>query len=709
MADAPNTPPRKGFPPNHVRLDRTDSSTPHRIARTSVQSGGTNSGTHDSVDEYALNEINGRVLVGVDNLVERWLFPARDLEKVLLGKLVGVVIGRARDEKSWEMPGYFSDRGYLPWVGGRMREVCEWAAEFLVDEMARLKIVDSNEDSVPGNSAWLDRLRGRIWAVKPGNMTGGDGTRAVDIVLSATPNEASRWDTALVIGEHKSEDTQGQQRKAITQLAGYAGDMFGVQPFRHFVPGFTILRDQMQLWFCDRMGCFGSTRFSMSTDKEDSRRKFVEVLISLAVMDYDALGFDPDVYSDVKCTTMWTPTLSTTSSREVSAYVRVQGQVFHLQKVLFIRPGLVCRGTRCFLATCSSNPWVQYIVKFSWRFEGLQPEGALLERVGRNEKVRNVVRVHAFDERRDVKNDIRKGQDSGRPFVIKQSRIRKVLLPAPEMLLSAAQNRVFTRTVLKDVGQPLIEVSSALELIRGVRDSFIGHGTLYFDGGILHRDISRSNLLLRPPSSPLGAGFLIDLDYAIDINPESLQPASSGAPHRTGTLPYMAIDILNNNHGAHLYHHDVESFLYVLLWCCVYNQQGCGHIPEHSDDQSMVRRGNAAMKLLGVSEVTEDDLLDPLANWRKGAFNTIGLYKRRDVDVFFEALLVLLRPGFDVPPVLELLRTLRAELFGTGPQIVLPSVRMATGWDVEQRKRDERVLFENTCKAMERAIRLLEA
>ncbi|CAG8504708.1 391_t:CDS:2 [Rhizophagus irregularis] len=40
--------------------------------------------------------------------------------------------------------------------------------------------------------------------------------------------------------------------------------------------------------------------------------------------------------------------------------------------------------------------------------------------------------------------------------------------------------------------------------------------------------------------------------------------------HRTGTLPFMAIEILKHN-AEHTFQHDLESFFYVLCWiCCEY-------------------------------------------------------------------------------------------------------------------------------------------
>src|SRR2546423_13946886 len=67
-------------------------------------------------------------------------------------------------------------------------------------------------------------------------------------------------------------------------------------------------------------------------------------------------------------------------------------------------------------------------------------------------------------------------------------------------------------------------------------------------------------------------GFLIDLDMAKEIGSDS-----SGAMNRTGTMEFMAINVLRRS-GPHSYRDDLESFLYVLIWICVmYESTGDRH------------------------------------------------------------------------------------------------------------------------------------
>jgi len=72
----------------------------------------------------------------------------------------------------------------------------------------------------------------------------------------------------------------------------------------------------------------------------------------------------------------------------------------------------------------------------------------------------------------------------------------------------------------------------------------------------------------QPPSSP--KGFLIDLDLAKELPPCISPPTTpSSLRRRTGTMFFMAIEILKATAPRHSWRHDLESFLYVLIWLCV--------------------------------------------------------------------------------------------------------------------------------------------
>ncbi|KAG1748440.1 uncharacterized protein EDB91DRAFT_1198161 [Suillus paluster] len=85
--------------------------------------------------------------------------------------------------------------------------------------------------------------------------------------------------------------------------------------------------------------------------------------------------------------------------------------------------------------------------------------------------------------------------------------------------------------------------------------------------GVRHRDASPSNLKVYKTSDGRYIGVLNDYDLS------STQGTPTGNFERTGTVPFMAIDLLSPAAIAgqveHLYRHDAESLVWVLAWICM--------------------------------------------------------------------------------------------------------------------------------------------
>ncbi|KAI9065675.1 hypothetical protein FKP32DRAFT_1674509 [Trametes sanguinea] len=102
---------------------------------------------------------------------------------------------------------------------------------------------------------------------------------------------------------------------------------------------------------------------------------------------------------------------------------------------------------------------------------------------------------------------------------------------------------------------------------------------LFHRAGILHRDVSAYNIMWQPPESPdsqpvSGNFVLCDFDLAVNLgsdNPSSSSETSrvATAPHRTGTLPFLALELLKNDGTPHRLYHDYESLFWVVLWCAM--------------------------------------------------------------------------------------------------------------------------------------------
>ncbi|TFK45081.1 hypothetical protein BDQ12DRAFT_593497, partial [Crucibulum laeve] len=92
-----------------------------------------------------------------------------------------------------------------------------------------------------------------------------------------------------------------------------------------------------------------------------------------------------------------------------------------------------------------------------------------------------------------------------------------------------------------------------------------------WQAGLEHGDISVWNLMW---DSDMQSGVLNGFDLAVlrDIN--TGKPVTADSGERYGTIPFMALELLSNKYYdgklERQYRHDLESFIWVLTWLCLY-------------------------------------------------------------------------------------------------------------------------------------------
>ena len=89
--------------------------------------------------------------------------------------------------------------------------------------------------------------------------------------------------------------------------------------------------------------------------------------------------------------------------------------------------------------------------------------------------------------------------------------------------------------------------------------------------GIKHRDISISNLMCRRLENGKIQGVLNDWDVASTSHTES---DSEHTNMRTGTMPFMSIDLHQYPPPVHIERFEYESLFYVLYWICLSYSDG---------------------------------------------------------------------------------------------------------------------------------------
>ncbi|KAF8808704.1 hypothetical protein BYT27DRAFT_7337683 [Phlegmacium glaucopus] len=134
-------------------------------------------------------------------------------------------------------------------------------------------------------------------------------------------------------------------------------------------------------------------------------------------------------------------------------------------------------------------------------------------------------------------------------------------------------SRGHRRLVMTPIRKQITTFQSKCELILALIDIVEVLKCLYERHQMLHRDISPNNLMLIRPNleGEVRHGLLIDFDYAALIKALGSRAISAG--FRTGTPPFMAIDLMLHRDEpdkpfCHELRHDLESILYVILWIC---------------------------------------------------------------------------------------------------------------------------------------------
>jgi hypothetical protein len=644
--------------------------------------------THDEVDQRILEELTGRVYYDVGGYFERYF-----------------------EEKSWSnKAGNIYRKSMAQYADGRWSGWPEPSLQGLFFEWF-MKF----QDTV------LSGLDRRYYTSANKVLRGSEADRKLDIFLTpadvAMPNGEHDWSKVLVIGEHKQNPDEDRSTKTLLQLAGYARELFGSQPDRRFVPGFTICGSTMRLWVFDRSGPFNSEKFDIHKEPE----RFVQVIAGYALMTDAELG------------------LNTFIRRDGDKYIVAQGVRICLEdKPLAWQRAIVCRGTACYRGRNKGPGIWEHVVKFAWPSDKRCREGDLLK-LAKERGVKGIAEwVHHeqinIDGHPDTISYLRRGMKFGVPrklsskaswvdsgagssralsrtrslrgrsrsskgrlmglgistsnttisssgqkrkrdeeFVdgsggMKRSKsggsrtdveiatdaergepdttnLHSIQEPEPDSLAGCGSetygNRIHCCLVVSPAGRPLHAYRSTRELLEALCDAVRGHKSLLEDGKILHRDISETNIIITDATSKgEPKGRLIDLDLA-----KELDSVPSGASHRTGTMQFMAIEVLQGK--GHTYRHDLESFFYVFIWMCI----RYGHEDLDDDEEPM-------MKKRRVRPI----MTSRLRRWYSGTYTEIGQNKLGDMDKNgFEGIIAEFAPRFE--NLKKLARELRNVLF----------------------------------------------
>lgn len=391
---------------------------------------------------------------------------------------------------------------------------------------------------------------------------------------------------------------------------------------RLYSTGISIRETEMKLWYADRMGIVFSAPFDFLVEPH----LLFLILGAIASSTLDNLGVCPilifpdhtryDSYSDsiIELTRAYNP------RGDKLPNIRFK---FDSEREAHFAYGAVGRGTsvipikpnRSLKSLCRKD---KLVAKMGW---------ASIRRPAEDMTIRTIRRrlrqgaPDILQHVSDMKCSIaRTAQDMGLPRVfmselpVSEERVfRTLVLKAYEPLAAVNNAEEFKVIFIDAVRGPLCSHSDNMYRVVSYCDSigFSAHQYVWNVAGVLHRDISISNVMFYRKDTRV-IGVLSDWDIArsrsdIEADEDEVvqhreqscakfghryedcdhsHPLKHRAVEReiAGTIPFVAIDLLTKKKTpVHTYHHDLESFFFLLIYFCVCHdpvERRMGHIKE---------------------------------------------------------------------------------------------------------------------------------
>ncbi|RDK48224.1 hypothetical protein M752DRAFT_300036 [Aspergillus phoenicis ATCC 13157] len=315
--------------------------------------------------------------------------------------------------------------------------------------------------------------------------------------------------------------------------------------------------DLGRIWAFDRLGGVASEQFDINKDG----LQFVFIILGFLWMSNEQYGFDPTIITKED------------GRRCIEIEQGGQVQLLVLKRLMKRAPCIAGRATTCWEAYCENESGVPLVVKDSWQYTERDEEGDLLQEAT-NTGVINVARHYYHNtvcirgKTDDIQDNVRGGLDirtasnfcperlappsadtsvadasresrsTNRPGVKRTPSQTDASMPPSKRVRSSKApgsphklpNRVHRHIVLRDYGEPIYKASTHESLLAALEGCITGHQSLH-EVGILHRDISASNLMVNEDvNNPSWPAFLIDLDLAI----REERDGASGANSKTG-------------------------------------------------------------------------------------------------------------------------------------------------------------------------------
>ncbi|KAJ3928147.1 MAG: protein kinase [Lentinula lateritia] len=399
------------------------------------------------------------------------------------------------------------------------------------------------------------------------------GTKKTTEVV--TSQEYARRAEAELRAEQKMSSTQGQRHTRI-QCASYAKEMLSNGIIRNHAMGITADDSGFRFQYYDRSKVVESQPFHILND--ESKTLLMAMVCQLNKLSTEKLGFIPNLdlneFDHLRNPEQLTFNFKDDPSTLVGATYTFTGsdgrrRRIRITKVLYRAEGIIGRCSIVVEVVCLCEE-----ADCVWHEEGHQKTRVM--KISFPSKTRPCEDGLIGEARSKAESSSQRWALNHLPEVIDsitfpyhehttvQGRLKKHLKDDYE-------ERVMRVTFLEKL-HPLSELTDPREYAQVFYDILQIHQWLYECVGILHRDLSSGNIMFRRINGKI-YGVLNDFDLSSRVKDMDNGPTSN---QRTGTRPFMSLDLLNPNwESGHLYRHDLESLFYIMLClACRYEKPG---------------------------------------------------------------------------------------------------------------------------------------
>ncbi|KAK7689350.1 hypothetical protein QCA50_007141 [Cerrena zonata] len=313
--------------------------------------------------------------------------------------------------------------------------------------------------------------------------------------------------------------------------------------------------DIVEFWYYSSTGILCSSRISWILELE----KFAAILIAIASCDQKQFGIHVPNFSPPDGLDPSLPPESLAGYHTVMQHSTKGNVRVTLRMMVYVQYSIVGRSTCIYDVT--TDPIISdepLVIKITTQFRTRTPEYEFINHAHARGAGEHIVEIHMWSDRasesqwyssKDFWGAISSLRNEDDTFIFDDR--------AQDILMMTKYERIENKLTPRNMYYLFNQLLYGLNI-------------LCVKGRIMHRDISVGNVMCKVfyiftngVQVEVVKIIIIDLDLATYVDQKSDHCTSV---HRTGTAPFMALDLVRSPTQTHYVRHDFESVFYVALW-----------------------------------------------------------------------------------------------------------------------------------------------